>query len=353
MKIGIFDPYLVTLGGGEKYILDIANCLAQDNEVIIFWNDPLIKKEWERRFNINSENINIVKNIFSNKNNLFKRFFQTKDYDLIIYVSDGSIPLLFGKKNILIFQFPIPGIDGKNLINKLKLKKIDSIICYSNFVKSFIDKQYGFASKVVSPYVGSPIVTDIRKENIILTVGRFTKGINTKKQEILIDEFKKLYDEGITNWKFVLIGSHLSGDEDFIEKLKNKIKKCPISLLTNISYNELSNYYQKAKIYWHAAGFGEDLDRHPERAEHFGISTVEAMGAGAVPVVINAGGQKEIVQDGKNGFLWNSLDDFKEKTRLLIKDSELLKNMSKEAKERSKIFEGDRFCNDLKILLNG
>ena len=352
MKIGIFDPYLDTLGGGEKYILDIANSLVQDNKVLIFWDNPLIKKEWEKRFNVSSENISVVKNIFSNKNNLFTRFLQTKDYDLIIYVSDGSIPFLFGKKNILIFQFPVPGINGKNLINKLKLRKIDSVICYSNFVKSFIDKQYGFTSKVVSPHVDFQMHKDIRKENIILTVGRFTKGINTKKQEILIDEFKKLYNEGITNWKFVLIGSHLPRDDDFIEKIKNKIKKYPISLLTNISYDELSNYYQKAKIYWHATGFGEDLDKHPERAEHFGISTVEAMGRGAVPVVINAGGQKEIVEDGKNGFLWDSLDDFKEKTRLLIKDSKLLKNMSRQAKERSKIFEGDRFCNDLKMLLN-
>lgn len=351
MKIGIFDPYLDTLGGGEKYILDIANCLAQDNEVLIFWNDPKIRKKWERRFNKSLENINIRQNIFSNKNNLFKRFIQTKDYDLIIYMSDGSIPLLFGKKNILIFQFPIPGINGKNLVNKIKLKKIDSVICYSDFVKSYIDKQYDFKSKVLSPYVDSPIIQGIRKENIILTVGRFTKGINTKKQEILIDEFKKLHDEGITNWRFVLIGSHLPGDEDFIQKIKNKIKKYPISLLTNISYDELSNYYQKAKIYWHATGFGEDLDKYPERAEHFGISTVEAMRGGVVPVVINAGGQKEIIQDGKNGYLWDSLEDFMTKTNNLIKDKDLWEKMSKAAIERSKMFSKDIFCNNLRNII--
>ncbi len=351
MKVGIFDPYLDTLGGGEKYILDIANCLAQYNEVLIFWNDPQIKKAWEKRFNISSDNINIVKNIFSNKNNLFKRFLLTKDYDLIIYVTDGSIPLLFGKKNILIFQFPIPGINGKNLINKLKLKKIDSVICYSNFVKSFIDKQYGFKSKVVSPYVDSPITKDIRKENIILTVGRFTKGINTKKQEILIDEFKKLCDKGITNWRFIIIGSYLPGDEDFVEKLKNKTKEYPIELLTNISYDELSRYYQKAKIYWHASGFGEDLDKYPEKAEHFGISTVEAMRGGCVPVVINAGGQKEIVKDGQDGYLWDSLEDLVGETKSLVKDQDLWEKMSKAAIKKSKMFNKDIFCNKLREII--
>lgn len=351
MKIGIFDPYLDTLGGGEKYILDIANCLIPYNEVIIFWDDLLIKKEWEKRFNISSNNINIVKNIFSNKNNPFKRFLQTKDYDLIIYMSDGSIPLLFGKKNILVFQFPIPGINGENLANKIKLKKIDSIICYSNFVKSFIDKQYGFKSKVLPPYVDSLARKDIKKENIILTVGRFTKGINTKKQEILIDTFKKLYDRGITSWRFVLIGSCLPGDGDFIEKLRNKIKKYPISLLTNISYAELSSYYQKAKIYWHATGFGEDLEKYPEKAEHFGISTVEAMGGGAVPVVINAGGQKEIVQDNKNGYLWDLLEDLTKKTETLIADKKLWEEMSLNAIKRSKVFSKDKFCKDLKDII--
>ena len=43
---------------------------------------------------------------------------------------------------------------------------------------------------------------------------------------------------------------------------------------------------------------GEDAERHPERFEHFGISVVEAMAAGAVPLVFGAAGPGEIVQDG-------------------------------------------------------
>ena len=36
MRIGIFDPYLDTLSGGEKYMLSIASCLVQEYEVFIF-----------------------------------------------------------------------------------------------------------------------------------------------------------------------------------------------------------------------------------------------------------------------------------------------------------------------------
>ena len=67
---------------------------------------------------------------------------------------------------------------------------------------------------------------------------------------------------------------------------------------------ELDALYRGAAVYWHATGLDEDIDDDPVRAEHFGITTVEAMSAGAVPVVIAAGGQPEIVRDGVDGFLF-------------------------------------------------
>ncbi len=101
--------------------------------------------------------------------------------------------------------------------------------------------------------------------------------------------------------------------------------------------------YSKAKIYWHASGYGEDLTLHPDFAEHFGISTVEAMGAGAVPVVINAGGQKEIVKSGENGFLWDSLDELQQKTNELTKSSVLLEKLSFNAKKTALKFSEKSF----------
>ncbi len=59
--------------------------------------------------------------------------------------------------------------------------------------------------------------------------------------------------------------------------------------------------------------------------EHFGITTGEAMSAGCVPVVINKGGQPEIVRDGVDGFVWNDSRELKEITLKLITDEYLLK----------------------------
>ena len=41
--------------------------------------------------------------------------------------------------------------------------------------------------------------------------------------------------------------------------------------------------------------------------EDFGITPVEAMTAGAVPILYDAGGHKEIIKEGVNGFIWQSI----------------------------------------------
>lgn len=351
MKIGIFDPYIDTLGGGEKYVLAIASCLADKNEVFLFWDDNLILKKANERFGINVRNLNITKNIFSSNTSFLKKILSTKSYDAIFYVSDGSIPTLLSKKNILIFQFPVNWVSGKNILTRLKLNKIQNVLCYSSFVKKFIDRKFDIDSIVLTPSVNS-VKINKKKTSLILTVGRFTKAVNAKKQGILIDVFKSMCNQGLSNWRFIVAGSVLSQDRMYIDELKKKAKNYPIEILENVSFKDLLDYYNESKIYWHAAGFGEDLQKHPERAEHFGISTVEAMGAGAVPVVINAGGQKEIINDGENGFLWNSLEDLIEKTQLLIDDEKLWFEMSQQAVKRSKDFTGDRFCEELGKILD-
>lgn len=350
MKIGIYDPYLDTLGGGEKYVFSIAECFSREHEVFIFWDDQGVKEKAKDRFSIDLSRVKLTNNIFSHKIFFLKRWSKTGEYDLIIYVSDGSIPLLFARKNIILFQFPVNWVNGTTFITRLKLIKINAIICYSNFVKNFLDKTFSINSIVLSPQVEA-IKNSLPKENIILTVGRFTKDINAKKQEVLIDVFKKMCDGGLWGWQLVIVGSVLATDEDFVVSLTKQARGYPIRILKNISHLKLMDYYKKAKIYWHAAGFGEDLKRHPERAEHFGISTVEAMGAGAVPIVFNAGGQREIVKDGVNGLLWKTQKQLQDKTLWVINSYIDWQRLSKSAKVSSKSYSKRRFCNAINKLI--
>jgi glycosyltransferase involved in cell wall biosynthesis len=349
MKIGFYNPYLNTLGGGEKYFFDLIKCLEQENEIDIFWDESSVLKQAEERFGKDFGKVNFVQNIFSGSFSFLSKYNKTSQYDRIVYLSDGSIPFLFAKKNILIFQFPIPWVK-KNLFSSIKFNNIDAVICYSSFVKEHLDRTLKVSSKILPPLVEKTKVK-ADKENLILSVGRFTKAMNRKKQELLIDVFKEMVDEGLENWRLVLAGSVLEDDLDFVERLDTAAQGFPIEIITNAKRQNLLEYYAKAKIYWHAAGFGEDLVKHPEFAEHFGITTVEAMGAGAVPVVFGAGGQKEIVENGTNGFFWNSKEELKRITTNLIVNEDKLKSISIESEKRANDFNSDNFCKKAKEII--
>lgn len=355
MKIGIYDPYLDDLGGGEKYMMSIAECLAVDNSVDIFWDNKNDLDNLRIRFLLDLSNVSIVGNIFSPKISILERFLETRKYDAIIFLSDGSLPLVCAKKLFIHIQQPLK--IEKNILSRIKISRITNVFCNSNYSKSYIDKELNIKSTVLYPPIKLRYKKS-KKENIILHVGRFRPtdpaiGISDyKKQSVMVSTFKKLADKGLTDWKFILAVSIREGEEDIFKRFEETAKDYPIEFLINKPNDKLWDIYSMAKIYWHASGFGEDLIKHPQYAEHFGISTVEAMGAGAVPVVINAGGQKEIVENGKNGFLWDTLSELAGKTQLLISNKPLLKKMSEEAIKRARYFSGDRFCKEVKNLIN-
>jgi glycosyltransferase involved in cell wall biosynthesis len=62
-----------------------------------------------------------------------------------------------------------------------------------------------------------------------------------------------------------------------------------------------------------------------------------------VPVVINKGGQPEIVEHGVNGFLWETLDELRDYTTRLINDDDLRVKMSEAARKRAQVFSTESF----------
>lgn len=353
MRIGLFDPYLDTLSGGEKYMLSAASCLAQKHEVFIFWDknkENEIKKVALNKLGIDLSSVKFYRNIFDKDVSFISRFLESGKFDAIIFLSDGSIPFL-RTKLFIHFQFPIEWVNGISLKTKIKLFFSKDIFCNSYFTKHFIDRKLNISSKVLYPSVVINKNHRIKKQNVILHVGRYyidENGSNYKKQDVMIKVFKKMIDEGLKDWEFVIILGTKSEDKVDFNK---DIRGYPIRIIENPSNEKLWENYSRAKIYWHATGFALDLEKYPERAEHFGISTVEAMGAGAIPVVINAGGQGEIVEDGVSGYLWSTLEDFIKKTNNLIRDEKLLKEMSINAIKRSNTFSENRFRKDLQNII--
>lgn len=350
MKIGIFDPYLDDIGGGERYMMTVAKCLAEENDVDIFWDNEEDLRKIEVRFSLDLSDIKLVPNIFNYS--FIKKQKASKRYDIIIVLSDGSIPVLSSKKIYLHMQQPVAY--RLSVKDKLKLKRINGIFCNSTYTKEFIETNYKIKCSLLYPPV-SIFGNSKNKENIIFHVGRFrvmnVKTKDFKKQQVMIDTFKDLVDKGLRKWKFLLAVSLNDLSDPTFLAMKKSAKGYPIEFLINSPKDKLWEKGSRAKIYWHATGIGEDLKKNPHLAEHFGISTVEAMGVGAVPVVFNAGGQREIVTDSINGFLFNTKEELEKKTLRLVKDPELLSRMSMKAFDRSKEFDENNFGKEVSKII--
>jgi glycosyltransferase involved in cell wall biosynthesis len=337
MKAAIYNPYLDTLGGGERYTLAVATVLAKNGyQVDIEWKEKNIKEKLEKRFGLNLETINFIDDI--------KR---GDGYDVCFWVSDGSIPTLLARKNFLHFQVPFHDVNGNTLLNKMKLFRIRRIVCNSSFTKSYIDKEYGVDSVIVYPPVPVEEIKPKRKEKIILSVGRFSQLMQSKRQDILIKAFKKI---NLPDWHLIIAGGSEIGATKFVKKLKKDSLSYPIKILENPSYKILKDLYGKAKIFWSASGYGAK-EKEPEKVEHFGITAVEAMAAGAVPIIFNAGGHKEIIQDGKNGYLWTKTNELIKKTQEVINNFKIYKELSLRGKESSRNYSYARFEKQIIELL--
>ncbi len=334
-------------------MMTIAESLSREHLVDVLLDEHLnglrgnyLKSELSKRFSLDLDKANFISAPFGKRFSIISRSFFLKKYDRFFYLTDGSIFYPTAKKNILHIQSPIIGQPAKSIWGKFKLKGWDLIIYNSKFTKQHAENNWSLESEIVYPPVDVSKIKQLKKEKYILSVGRFFGYLKDKKQEFLIKTFKELFETGyINDWSLHLVGSAGKGDENYIESLKYLARGVPVKFYPNLEYDKLIELYGKSSIYWHALGFGET---DPTKMEHFGIATVEAMAGGCVPVVIGKGGQREIIADEKYGYLWERLDELRQLTLRLTKDSKLLEKMSKEAAKRARDFSKEKFIEKIK-----
>jgi len=355
MKIGIYSPYLDTVGGGERYVLSIAEILSKDNSVDVFIDSHLetlnideIKEKTSLLLDLDLSQVKFIKGPFGKGSGFLERLKFLKKYDLLFYLTDGSVFYSSAGKSILHIQSPIKANNG-NLWKRIKKSSWNLIIYNSQFTKDNCEKFWGLNGEVIYPPVNIEVFKSGKKKKQILTVGRFFGFLKDKKHQLMIDTFKKMADSGkIKDWSFHMAGGVGDGDKEYVKELQDIIGRYPVYIHPNLPFGELRKMYSESSIYWHAAGFGET---DPTRMEHFGITTVEAMASGCVPVVINKGGQKEIVEDGVNGFLWDEPEELESKTMSLILDKKLMEKLSKSAQQSVRKFSKEEFSKKIKSLL--
>lgn len=232
------------------------------------------------------------------------------------------------------------------------LESYDEIVSISEFSKYWIKRYWEKDSRILFPPVDTDSFETGLKEKIILSVGRFFPEHHNKKQyelaQAFIDMIKNNPDD-MKDYRLVLAGG-LENRENhiaYVEKIKEISRGYPIEIMTNISWSDLKALFSKAMIFWHASGLNEDESKNPAKFEHFGITTVEAMSAGCIPIVINKGGQKEIIEEAVNGFKFEDISELKAKTIYAIRNYESVKEIKLKAGSDSQKYSNNNFKENL------
>lgn len=362
----IYNASWHTFGGGEKYLCALADTLSRAGtyDVTLLVDRPSITKDaLVRYFNLALEHVRVQTTTAQQVPQLLS----TADVGVVV---SNFRP--FGnraKANVYVLQIPYGEIGPSGMLSRLATGNIkeavkdlyrrsllndarnaDLAIVYSEFVRNVLRANHGIDAQVLYPAIDD-FAQGTTKENAIVSVGRFFRGLyNDKRYDFLIEAFKKLRERlPHTSWTYHLVGSCGSDikSQHHLEGLRAAATGHPIYFHVNSTYEDVRRHYNQAEIFWHAAGQGVDEKRHPERTEHFGMSTVEAMSAGCVPVVVNKGGQKEIVSHGKSGYLWNTLDELLEYTASLINNPGQRNAMRHSARQRFQDFDHQHFSSKL------
>lgn len=361
-KIAIYLPDLSKIGGGaEVYVLYLATILSKRYTITIFTKSVNLGKypsieEIYKHYNVSGfETIHLnnylgevyalklLDNIKSVKQ--LNKLISDK-FDIYIYGASSRLEGVKKVKSVQIVHFPDKSYKTDypiigTIFDKKYINSYHAFIVNSFFTKRYLKEYWNVDGNVLYPPISMRSISESElncKENVILTVGRL---VSEKKIIYLIEAFKQLVDKYHVDYQFIICGN--KGEEsEYIDKINSEIKGYPISVYSNVPYDELVSLYKKSKIYWHAMGYLES-DDNPSKMEHFGMTTVEAMCNGCIPVVINKAGQKEIIGNDQYGFVWDSLDDLVDKTVEIINAPKDIHNKQEIAIKRANKYQMESF----------
>jgi glycosyltransferase involved in cell wall biosynthesis len=229
-------------------------------------------------------------------------------------------------------------------IYDLFLKPIDGLnrntlfVTNSKFNEDIITRSLGRRAMVVYPPVDvesfKPLYRRKERENLVVTVSRFRPGKNLESIPYIAKH---------VNARFLIIGPSDQSSATTINAIRGLAKKFEIQdrvqLLTNEPRSVLLEKLSDAKVLLHTQFF-----------EAFGMSVVEAMAAGCVPIAPNVGGPWFDILDheqGKYGYSYGSSKEAAETIKLLMEDEGLRREVAARAYKRSEAFTTPIFTRNM------
>ena len=361
MSIAIYDHGLHFIGGGQKYVATLASLLQNEFEITFIANKAVAISDLESWYGLNLSGcqIKIIPLAFYEKRgmqcidssiivedmeNPFDEIArESKNYDIFINANQLEKVKPLSPISIFFCHFPNTFRNRHFAVDDYTF-----IIANSQFTVKWLEKRWNLQPTFLLYPPIEMATVKVPKEKIILAVGQFEAG-GTKKQIELIQAFRSLladYPEEFQEWRLVLAGSSIPKNP-YLKTVQNLLKQDSraIELKVNADFDEVKSLYARASIFWHGCGLGEV---NPQRFEHFGMATVEAMQNSCAPIVFNGGGQPEIVEHGRSGFLFNTVEELCQHSHQLIVNPDLLAELQTGAQQRSQNFRLARFDKKVK-----
>jgi glycosyltransferase involved in cell wall biosynthesis len=340
----VFAPYLDTLGGGERVIVRVAEILDPLYDVALCAPRPRNDARWHR-LGFADIDVSVLD---------ARQFMRSTVGALISVTLTNHVPLpSFARRAVLIVQFPnddLRDVAWWMRLGRRTVLRRYRIVTYSKFNADHIERRWGVGGvRVLSPAVTQYPYDPEAKERVILSVGRIGTDGGHKRHDALLDAWERLGPR-LPGWQLVLAGA--GADDAAIADLRARAAAIGgVTMHVDATPESMEQLYRSASVYWHATGYGRN-ESQPELAEHFGMSTVEAMSAGAVPIVFADGGQVEII-DGTRGICWMTIDELVESTAKLVADPARLLAAASNVSAAARRYDAVTFRRGLLTVLEG
>lgn len=214
-----------------------------------------------------------------------------------------------------------------------RVRRVRTLLSVSDFTQGFVQKKWGRGSITVYPPCPVEDYSELGRiqprENLVVTVGR----IVPEKRFHLFVELARM----VPGTRFIVIGSLPDRTSDYYEALRRMAPGNVSFVLSPL--RKVKDLLGRAMTYVHCA-----------ENEHFGITIVEAMAAGCVPVVHDSGGPREIVTKGV-GFRWQNLAVAAQQIKNLVENDQLRREFSAASSARAQEFGPEVFESEVARVL--
>jgi len=242
------------------------------------------------------------------------------------------LPIVFTYHTIYeryLHYLPVPQFITRPIVKRLVLsfcKNVDGVIVPSNYIQHYL-KQHEIKttiekipSGILPVFIKHQVADQTNSTCNLLTVGRFVKEKNIP---FLLHLFLKLHKIHPGKFTFTLVG--YGPEYEPIQRLAYKKLKLP---KTAIQFIHKPSKIDIADLYYES-----DLFLFSSTSDTQGLVLAEAMGGGCPAIAIDGPGQRDIIKNGKNGFLCKSEQQMLEKIVYISNNRQLLGKMKKASLE--------------------